>query len=174
MTREAVKDRPTVTADWKPLAPRISGVLVKHIPPVEDERGEICEMYRTTWGAHAAPLVYVYMVTIRPGRIKGWVRHARQDDRIFVVKGTLRIALYDDRGDSPTRGQLDVFVVSERNRALVVFPQGVYHGIQNVGESEAIFVNMPTRPYDHADPDKYRLPLRNDLIPFAFDSPPGR
>jgi len=65
-------------------------------------------------------------------------------------------------------------VVSERNRALVVFPQGVYHAIQNIGESEATFVNMPTRAYDHADPDKYRLPIRNDLIPYAFDDGPGR
>jgi dTDP-4-dehydrorhamnose 3,5-epimerase len=32
---------------------------------------------------------------------------------------------------------------------------------------------MPTRPYDHADPDKYRLPLDNDVIPFRFDEAPG-
>ena len=32
------KDMPTVTPDWKGLTPRIDGVVVKHVPPVEDER----------------------------------------------------------------------------------------------------------------------------------------
>lgn len=170
---EPVKDAPTVTSDWKPLEKRIAGVVVKHIPPVEDERGEICEVFRPAWGVHPDPLVYVYMITIRPRKVKGWVRHEKQDDRIFLVRGTIRIGLYDDRSDSSTHRLLNLFTVSERNRALVVFPRGVYHAIQNIGESEAIFLNMPTRAYDHADPDKMRLPLRNPLIPFSFDDGPG-
>jgi dTDP-4-dehydrorhamnose 3,5-epimerase len=40
-------------------------------------------------------------------------------------------------------------------------------------EVEAFFINMPTRAYDHADPDKYRVPVKNALIPFAFDDGPG-
>jgi dTDP-4-dehydrorhamnose 3,5-epimerase len=49
----------------------------------------------------------------------------------------------------------------------------VYHGLQNVGLVDAVFINMPTRPYDHADPDKFRLPLTNDLIPFDFSLSKG-
>ena len=54
---------------------------------------------------------------------------------------------------------------SEKNRALLVIPRGVYHAVQNIGITDAIFVNMPTRPYDHEDPDKFRLPLKNSLHP---------
>jgi dTDP-4-dehydrorhamnose 3,5-epimerase len=68
---------------------------------------------------------------------------------------------------------LNLFTVSERSRALVVIPRGVYHALQNVGETEAMFVNMPTAAYDHANPDKCRLPIRNDLIPLAFEDLPG-
>ena len=168
-----MKDEQTVTADWQPVRRGIEGVVVKRLPPVEDERGEICEMYRPSWGLHPAPLVYAYQVMIRPKKIKGWQVHRKQDDRIFVGRGALRFALYDDRADAPTHRQLDVFTVSERNRALIVVPRGVYHAIQNVGETEAFFVNMPTEPYDHEDPDKYRLPLKNDLIPFAFEDEAG-
>lgn len=49
----------------------------------------------------------------------------------------------------------------------------MYHAIQNIGRDEAFFVNMPTEPYNHEDPDKYRLPLKNDLIPFAFEDDAG-
>ncbi|MBD0324625.1 MAG: hypothetical protein ICV72_14765 [Aldersonia sp.] len=67
-----VKDEQTVTATWEPVRRQIAGVVVKRLPPLEDERGEICEMYRPAWGIHPAPLVYVYQVMIRPGKIKGW------------------------------------------------------------------------------------------------------
>ncbi len=105
--------------------------------------------------------------------MKGWIVHRKQDDRLFLSRGAVRFGLYDDRPDSPTRGLLSLFTISERNRARIVIPRGVYHALQNVGEGEAVFLNMPTEPYDHADPDKYRLPLKNDLIPFAFDDAAG-
>ena len=60
---------------------------------------------------------------------------------------------------------------SEKNRALLVIPRGVYHAVRNIGVTDAIFVNMPTRPYEHGDPDKFRLPLKNSLIPFSFGDP---
>ena len=167
------KDSPTVTSDWTSLARRIDGVVIKHVPPVEDERGEVCEMYRPSWGIHPDPLVYVYAVTIRPRKVKGWVQHKAQDDRLVVLRGAIRFGLYDDRPSSPTFKLLNVFTLSERNRGLVIIPRGVYHALQNVGETEAMFVNMPTTPYDHANPDKYRLPIKNKLIPFAFEDLAG-
>ncbi|MBD0324626.1 MAG: hypothetical protein ICV72_14770 [Aldersonia sp.] len=81
--------------------------------------------------------------------------------------------MFDDRADSPTHRQLDVFTVTERNRALVVIPAGVYYAIHNIGVDDAFFVNMPTEPYNHENPDKYRLPIKNDLIPFAFEDEAG-
>ena len=45
--------------------------------------------------------------------------------------------------------------------------------MKNIGQTEAVFINLPTRAYNHEDPDKYRLPLKNDLIPFSFDDAPG-
>jgi dTDP-4-dehydrorhamnose 3,5-epimerase len=163
------KDSQTVTPDGVPVAPRIEGLLIRRQAPVEDERGEVCEIYSLAWNIHPAPLVYAYQVMIRPGKVKGWVVHRRQDDRLFLSAGVARFACYDDRADSPSHGQLNVFTISEHNRALVVIPRGVYHAVQNIGTRDLTFVNLPTAPYDHAAPDKYRLPLKNDLIPFAFD-----
>lgn len=165
-----VKDEPSVTPEGTPLKPLIVGVKVRYQRSIEDARGEITEVYRPSWGMHDDPLVYVYQVSIRPGMIKGWVVHERQEDRIFHIMGTTRWVLYDDRAGSPTRGLLNEFVFSEKNRALMVTPRGVYHAVQNIGVGDAVFINMPTQPYDHGDPDKLRLPLKNGLIPFNFDS----
>jgi len=94
------------------------------------------------------------------------------DDRVYVSSGVVRWA-FDHRSQSPTYKLLNVFTFSDRNRAILVIPRGVYHAVQNIGQTEAIMINLPTCPYDHADPDKYRLPIKNDLIPFDFDDGPG-
>jgi dTDP-4-dehydrorhamnose 3,5-epimerase len=164
-----IKDRQTVTPEGVPTAPRIDGVVVRPAVTHPDERGELCEIYNPAWGVSPEPLVYVYQSMVRPGKVKGWIVHDLQDDRIFVSLGTLRWVLYDAREGSPTRGLVNQIVLSESNRALLVIPRGVYHAAHNVGDRNAYFVNCPTRPYDHADPDKHRLPLANDLIPFRFE-----
>jgi len=99
--------------------------------------------------------------------------HEHQDDRLFLNLGVTRWVLFDARPASPTHKHLNQLVFSERNRVLLIIPRGVYHAVQNIGTTEVLFLNMPTRPFNHGDPDKFRLPLKNDLIPFDFSDPPG-
>jgi dTDP-4-dehydrorhamnose 3,5-epimerase len=168
-----MKDPQTVTPEGDPIGPRIHGLEIRRALPRMDDRGELIEMYRPSWLFHPDPLVYVYEVVLRPGSIRAWVVHHKQDDRVFVSRGAQRWAFYDDRAASPTRGLLNVFTWSDRNRVLFTTPAGVYHGVQCLGPNEGSFVNMPTRPYDHADPDKVRLPLKNDLIRYEFPATTG-
>ena len=36
---------------------------------------------------------------------------------------------------------------------LLVVPAGVWHGIQNLGATEALMLNLPSNAYDYEDPD---------------------
>ncbi|HUP23235.1 MAG TPA: dTDP-4-dehydrorhamnose 3,5-epimerase family protein [Thermoanaerobaculia bacterium] len=164
----AVRDPQTVTPTGEPVGERIAGVELRAAVTHLDDRGEICEIFDPAWGVHPAPLVYVYQTMVRPGKTKGWVVHQEQDDRMFVSLGTLRIVLYDAREGSPTHGRVNELFVSERNRALLVIPCGVFHAVQNIGATDAYFVNLPTRAYDHGAPDKYRLPIDTSRIPFSL------
>jgi dTDP-4-dehydrorhamnose 3,5-epimerase len=164
----ARKDHATVAEDGTPLREPIAGVVVRPAVTQMDDRGEVCEIYDLRWGVAPAPVVFVYQAMVRPGMTKGWIVHERQDDRMFVSLGYLRIVLYDAREDSPTNGRINEVYLSERNRGLLIIPQGVFHAVQNVGQVDAYFVNLPTRPYEHANPDKLRLPLDTDRIPFSL------
>ena len=126
-------------------------------------------MFSSAWGFHAEPVLHAYMVMVRPGSVKGWVKHLAQDDRQFPIVGALLYVLYDDRPESPTYKMVQRLTFGDRRRGLLVIPAGVYHAVQNVGPGEAFLVNLPTRPYDHASPDKYRLPIHNDVIPYSFE-----
>ena len=168
-----LKDVQTVTSEGVSVKPRIEGINIRSQVTLEDKRGELFEVYNLLWEFHPDPLVYVYQAIIRPGAIRGWVVHEEQDDRIFVSIGVLRWVLYDNRPTSPTYKLLNEFIFSEKNRTLFNIPKGVVHAAQNIGNSDALFTNMPTKPYRHENPDKYRLPLKNDIVPFDFDQAPG-
>jgi dTDP-4-dehydrorhamnose 3,5-epimerase len=165
----AAKDTATVTREVEPLQDQIAGVEIRRPPTHADHRGTITEIYDVRWEfAEDDPLVYVYHVTVTPGQVKGWVLHARQNDRMFVYGGVLKVVLYDARSDSPTHGQLNISHFGTHDRALLSIPAGVWHAVKNVGAQDASFVNLPSRPYEHDDPDKYRLPLDNDVIPYRL------
>lgn len=164
----AHKDSATVSSDGSDLQQPIVGVELRRTPTHADERGTLTEIFDPRWGFTDDPLVYVYLATLRPEQIRGWVVHLLQNDRLFAYAGVLKIALYDSRTDSPTHGLVNVFHLGGHDRALLSIPAGVYHGIRNVGSEEGAFVNLPSQPYQHDDPDKYRLPLDNDVIPYRL------
>ena len=148
--------------------PSISGVNVRYLETHSDERGELCEAYRISWNLHPAPLVMVTFVTIRPGEIRGWVVHQLQDDRVFIGCGCAKIVLFDARQGSETKGCVSTLYFDDTRRGTFTIPAGVYHAFQNVGSSDVVFIDMPSRPYDPQNPDTYRLPLENDVIPFRW------
>jgi len=166
---EPRQDPQLVTPAGERVERRIDGVLVRPAITQFDERGELTEIFDPAWGFATEPLVFLYQVIATPGSIRGWVVHRKQEDRLFFSLGRFKLVLYDDRAGSPTHGLVNEHFYGERNRALVRIPAGVFHAVQNVGTTDALFVNLPTRAYRHADPDKHRLPLDNDLIPYRFE-----
>ncbi len=141
----------------------IDGVKIKHLKVIPDERGRLMEILRrdddmfTKFGQ-------VYMTTAHPGVIKAWHYHKLQSDNLAAIHGTVQIALYDPREDSPTHREVNVFCAGSHSPILVHVPPLVYHGFKNIGPEEAFIVNTVTEPYRYDDPDEYRVdPFDNDI-----------
>jgi dTDP-4-dehydrorhamnose 3,5-epimerase len=174
MIEENLKqDVQTVSDDGEPLGQLIDGVEIRHQITQVDERGSLCEILDARWDVSDSPIVYVYQFTIRPGKAKGWHVHRLHEDRIFVSRGEVKVVLYDDRPESPTRGMVNEIFRSELRRSLMVIPRGVFHAHINLGTTDALMVSMPTRGYDHSSPDVFRLPLDTDAIPYRIENLPG-
>jgi len=160
-----LRDVETVTSDGERVDALPEGMVVRDLVTHVDERGTVCELYDLRWSVNPDPLVFAYMFTIRPGRAKGWGIHREHEDRYAFLNGELELAFYDAREDSATAGQESRLFLSAHRRRLVTIPRGVWHAERNVGEVDAQVVNFPTIPYDHANPDKYRLPLDTEELP---------
>ena len=145
----------------------IEGVKTKRLRVIPDERGRLMEMLRSDDEMYTE-FGQVYMTTTYPQVIKAWHYHKNQDDNIVAIVGMLKLVLFDDREGSPTRGEVNEFFIGEHNPMLVHVPSNVYHGWKCISESEAIVVNIVTRPYDYEHPDEHRLPYDTDQIPYDW------
>ena len=145
----------------------IQGVKTKQLKIIPDERGRLMEILRCD-----DPLFLkfgqVYMTTVYPGVVKAWHYHKLQTDTFAVLRGTLKLVIYDPREDSPSHGEIDEFFIGEHNPLLVQIPPMIYHGFKGVGTEEAIVLNCPNEPYNREAPDEYRLDAHTDEIPYDW------
>jgi dTDP-4-dehydrorhamnose 3,5-epimerase len=164
----ATKDGQLVDKEWRKLAPTLDGVLVREVRHVPRDHGIITEVFRPEWDPSGMPVAQVYQSRLFPGAIGAWSCHARTTDRLFVNQGHVKIVLYDDRDESQSRGRLVELHAGDARPSLVVIPPGVWHGLQNLGTTDALVLNCPTAAYNYEDPDHYRLPYDTPEIPYAW------
>lgn len=169
----AKRDGATVNASGVSKDRLTEGVIFKSLPTHSDARGSVVEMFDPRWQWHPDPLVFVYSFTIKPGFAKGWNLHKEHEDRYFILQGEMELVLFDPRPQSSTYGEVCRIVLSEKNRRIVNVPKNVWHADHNIGSTDVVVVNFPTVAYDHSNPDKWRLPLDTDLIPYSFQGAPG-
>ena len=173
ITLEAARrDQQMVTPAGEPIG-LTEGVRIRPLPTHSDARGSVFELFDVQWNWHPDAVVFAYCFTIRPGCVKGWSLHAKHEDRYALLKGEMELVLFDPRPESSTCGKLCRIALSEHGRSLVNVPKNVWHADHNIGSTEVVVVNFPTAAYDHTNPDKYRLPLDTDLIPYSFGGAKG-
>jgi dTDP-4-dehydrorhamnose 3,5-epimerase len=92
----------------------IHGVRTKALRVIPDERGRLMGIFRSDEEVFIR-FGQIYMTTAYPGVVKGWHYHKKEMDNFAVVKGMIKIVLYDRRENSPTRGEVNEFFLGEHN-----------------------------------------------------------
>ncbi len=145
----------------------IEGVKLKDLKVIPDERGRLMEILRAD-DELFKKFGQVYMTTAYPGVVKAWHYHKLQTDNMTIIKGMMKIVLYDARKDSPTHGEVNEFFLGEHNPKLLQIPKLVYHGFKCISQEEAVVINIPTETYNYEAPDEYRLDPHRNEIPYDW------
>ncbi len=146
----------------------IDGVKVKNLKIIPDERGRLMEMLRCDDEMYEA-FGQVYCTTAFPGVIKAWHFHQLQSDNFVCVAGRAKIALYDARETSPTKGEINEFYASMDEPKLIHIPSGVYHGFKCVSKVDCMIVNLITKPYNYKNPDELRADAFDPKIGYDWN-----
>jgi dTDP-4-dehydrorhamnose 3,5-epimerase len=122
------------------------------------------------------------------GAVKAWHRHARQEDNWTVLRGNLKIGLFNTGPETlaaelrlatpAPNGELQRTLEVAPNSGAAVFlgehrpgvlriPIGMWHGGVAVGGQDALLLYYVTRKYDPAAPDEERAAW--DAFDFAWN-----
>ncbi len=140
----------------------INGVKLTQLKQLLDERGKVMHMLRADSDGFTG-FGEIYFSCVYPGAVKAWHIHKRMTLNYAVPHGNIKFVLYDDRENSPTRGELQEIFLGPDNYCLVTVPPRVWNGFKGIGPTMAIVANCASIPHDPAEIDR--------LDPFSPDIP---
>ena len=146
----------------------IKDVTVRELKIIPDDRGYLMEMMRSDWPEFMNS-AQSYVTACYPGVYKAWHYHKKQWDHFVCPFGMAKVVLYDARNNSPTKGRVNVFHIGHLNPILIRIPPLVYHGFTAEGGQTALIVNFPTELYNYNNPDEFRVPYNDPLIPYDWE-----
>ena len=145
----------------------IEGVKICPAKVFPDERGRLGEILRAD-DQFFEKFGQVYFTTTYPGVVKAWHWHKKQTDHFYVAKGTVKVALYDGRSDSKTKGCVNQLYLGEHCPAVLKIPPGVCHGWMCTSQEEAYIINTTTEVYNYSQPDEFRIHPHDNDIPYDW------
>jgi dTDP-4-dehydrorhamnose 3,5-epimerase len=149
------------------LVTAIDGVVVKELVTHADERGFFREVIRETdelfehFGQLSHSLMY-------PGTAKAWHIHHKQTDYWYVI-GALKVALYDMREGSATKGGLMEFLMGDGRATCLKIPPGVAHGCRALELSHILYITSNV----YAPDDEGRIPHDDPTIGYDWTAGPA-
>jgi len=143
----------------------IQGVFIHPLKQIADDRGKVMHMLRRDdpWFERFGE---IYFSLAFPGVIKGWHLHKEVTLNYAVIKGRIKLVLYDDREDSPTRNTLQEIFTGEDNYGLITIPPKIWNGFKAIGMEPALVANCATEPHDPSE--IVRLEPFTDNIPYDW------
>lgn len=131
----------------------IEGVNVAPLTRIPDERGTVMHMLKRS-DPHFLEFGEIYFSTVYPGAVKGWHLHRLMTLNYACVHGRIKLVLYDDREESPTRGELMELFLGPDDYSLVQIPPKLWNGFKGMGPHPAIVANCATHPHDPAQSER--------------------
>lgn len=129
----------------------IEGVEIKQLVTHPDERGFFREIARSTEDVVREGWQQISHSLMHHGVAKAWHVHKAHIDWWYVPVGDLKVALYDTRDGSATKGELQELFLGEHYEAqLVKIPPGVAHGCRVIGGT-AHLIYLTSETYDPDD-----------------------
>lgn len=144
----------------------IDGVIITPLRQIADERGKVMHMLRNDSDVFKS-FGEIYFSCVNPGSVKAWGIHKKMILNYAVPFGRIKLVLYDNRENSPTKGKLQEILLGQDNYSLVTIPALVWAGFLGLGNEMSIVANCASIPHDPKETEK-RDPF-DPLIPYTWE-----
>lgn len=128
----------------------IHGVKISKLKIISDNRGKVMHMLRNDSPVFKS-FGEVYFSTIYESKIKAWHLHKESYLNYACIFGEVKLALFDDRKNSPTKNEYQELFLSPKDYSLVTIPPNVWNGFKGIDEKESIIANCLTLPHNEKE-----------------------
>ena len=144
---------------------KIHGVFYKKIKSNIDNRGFFREIFKDNI-LIKKKLRQISHSFIKKKVIKAWHIHKKQSQWNYLLKGKIKLYLYDTRLSSKTFKKYTTLIIdSKKDSIMYFFPAGVAHGyITLSNENHMIYGTSGI----YNPEEECKMSLKNDLIPNFF------
>lgn len=145
----------------------ITGVMIKELVRHPDERGFFEEMIRKSDDFFSEGFGQVSHSHMIAGVVKAWHIHKTQIDWWYVVRGKIKVALYDSREASVTHKELNEFTFddTEQFNKIIKIPAGVAHGLKVIeGPADLVYITSAMYNKD----EEGRIPYNSPTIGYDW------
>lgn len=144
----------------------IDGIQTKNLIRLPDERGFFEELIRASDPIFSEGFGQLSRSSMVTGVVKAWHVHKSQIDWWYIVKGTIKVALYDNRSSSATHKELNEYTLGDGGQDIILkIPAGVAHGLKVVqGPAELVYVTSGIYSKD----EEGRIPHDDALIGYDW------
>jgi len=144
----------------------IEGVIIKPLVKIPDERGCILPMLRAD-APEFKGFGEIFFSSVYQGVIKGWHLHRQMICNYAVIKGMIKLVLFDPRENSSTKGEIQEIFIGDLKYALVQVPCGIWNGFKGISAPDAIVANCTTMV--NTPDDLVRLDPFSKDIPYHWE-----
>jgi dTDP-4-dehydrorhamnose 3,5-epimerase len=88
-----------------------------------------------------------YFSTVNIGDVKGWKKHSSMILNLIVPKGSVRFVAYDDRVDSPTKGNFFEVILNSKNYQRLTVDPNIWLAFQGLAQ-ENMLLNLASIEHD--------------------------
>jgi len=143
----------------------IDGVKINKKKQIIDERGKIMHMLRVD-DKEFIKFGEMYFAYTYPGAIKAWHRHKEMTLTYAAVSGKIKLVLFDDRKNSPSKGKLEEIFLSDEDYFTVTVPPLIWNGFKSIENKSAIVANCTDTP--HSENEIERRKYNDPNIPYNW------
>jgi len=143
----------------------IKGVKIIEKKIISDSRGKILHMLRND-DKNFQKFGEIYFSYVKPKKIKAWHIHTKMTLNYVAAYGKIKIVLFDDRKNSPTKGTIQEIFLSNKNHVLVSIPPLIWNGFCSMNDDIAILANCSDIPHDKREIK--RLPYNDPVFPYKW------
>ena len=128
----------------------IHDVKITSLKILSDSRGSVMHMLRNDSKIFKS-FGEIYFSTIHKDSIKAWHLHKEATLNYACIKGSVKLVLFDERSESPTKGKYQEISLSPKNYFLVTIPPNIWNGFKGLYEPESIIANCLSLPHNEKE-----------------------